>query len=183
MIAVIPPRRSAGDLNLLYFSSKMIEYVQFFWPFSSGCLPRFRDFQREAFEKWQIFKSQSDSPLQRRSLLTVFLTCWLFWQHIFVFSHLVGVVSGWRGALTPPTNCIPPPPIQWCLCTPHHQQVHAGHRVFTIMPFWSAECQELPTSTIYLSVSEIKTNSLKVPHLKNKENTLSNVYSLNGFLG
>ena len=38
------------DLIAVFFL-QMIEYVQFFWPFSSGCLPRLRDFQREAFEK------------------------------------------------------------------------------------------------------------------------------------
>ena len=44
------PPKVICDLIAVFFL-QMIEYVQFFWPFSSGCLPRLRDFQREAFEK------------------------------------------------------------------------------------------------------------------------------------
>jgi len=74
MIAVIPPRRSAGDLNLLYFSSKMIEYVQFFWPFSSGCLPRFRDFQSEKHLKNDkiIQKPSKVTPLYKEGLYSLY---------------------------------------------------------------------------------------------------------------
>lgn len=98
------PPKVICDLIAVFFL-QMIEYVQFFWPFSSGCLPRFRDFQREAFEKNDKFSKAKVTPLYKEGLYSLYSLHVGLWQHL-CFSHLGVVVPG-GGALAPPSDCIP----------------------------------------------------------------------------
>ena len=74
------------DLIAVFFL-QMIEYVQFFWPFSSGCLPRFRDFQSEKHLKNDkiIQKPSKVTPLYKEGLYSLYSLHVGLWQH---FSHL-----------------------------------------------------------------------------------------------
>ena len=82
------PQKVICDLIAVFFL-QMIEYVQFFWPFSSGCLPRFRDFQSEKHLKNDkiIQKPSKVTPLYKEGLYSLYSLHVGLWQHL-CFSHL-----------------------------------------------------------------------------------------------